>query len=54
MNWSTQYSPRPAPQPQRTPVQTVRESLQKQLNHGGFILLSSEQAKLVIEQLERK
>lgn len=54
MNWSTEYKARnqqPAPQPGL--IHAV-EFLKKQLQIGGLILLSKEQAAAVVAKLEQQ
>lgn len=50
MNWSVAYSPRPDAKLTSRPAtfQSVRESLVKQLERKGMIILTPEQAKLLL------
>lgn len=54
MNWSTDYRPRneqPAPLP---PLEQAIQNLRRQLQSGGFIMLTREQAEAVIAKAEQQ
>lgn len=54
MNWSTDYRPR---DPQQAPAPVLDQAvsfLKKQIQIGGFIMLTKEQAAAIVAKLEQQ